>query len=191
MGHRVARAVACCLLACALVAPAHASRRLVEKDGRLKRPAFALVAGIGAYDPAGSTTGGTAQLSAGLRYVRPEYDDSIWHSIGFELGVSSWSSSTADVLMASGEVMLFWPRTAAFTFDHHFFLGAGLGNAEVDTTAFGNRSLALGLFEGGLQGRVRDWYMEARIKYFVGPRRAIFDLEGVAPSLAASYHFDI
>jgi hypothetical protein len=191
MGRRLAALFACCLVAGMLSTPAAAYRRLIEKDGRLVRPAFALVAGLGTYDPAGDNGNGSLQLSAGLRYIRPEYDDSIWHSVGFEVAASSWQSSTADVLTGTAEVLLFWPRTPAFTFDHHFFLGAGLGMADVDQSRFTGQSLPVGLLEGGLQGRVRDWYMELRAKYLVGPRRATFDLEGFAPSLAASYHFDI
>jgi hypothetical protein len=178
-------------LALALAAPASAYRRLVEKDLRLQRPAFALIAGLGGYDPGGVSGSSGLMLSTGLRYIRPDFDDNTWHSIGFEVGASQWSSSTADVMFITGEVLLFWPRTQVFTFDHHFFVGAGAGGAQVDRSGAADEAPAAGLIEGGLQGRVRDWYMELRGKYFFGSRRALFDLEGFAPTIAASYHFDI
>jgi hypothetical protein len=155
------------------------------------RPAFAVTAGLGTYGPQSGGSDGSLQLSAGLRYLRPDKEDETWHSLGFELGVSTWSSSTADIFTVSGEVLYFWPRTDAFTFDHHFFAGAGLGTAQVDRTRAADANLQLVIFEGGLQGRVRDWFLELRLKYLFGPRRGAFDVEGFAPSLAAAYHFDI
>lgn len=171
--------------------PARAFRRLVEHRDRVVRPAFAVVAGLGTYNPASASGDPTLQLSTGLRYLRPDRDDDTWHSLGFELGVSTWASSTADILGTYGEVIYFWPRTEAFTFDHHFFAGGGLGTAAVDRAAGTALNLQMGFFEGGLQGRIRDWFLELRVKYIFGPRTGPFDIEGVAPSLSAAYHFEI
>ena len=170
--------------------PAAAYRRLVEHDDRLARPAFAVVAGVGTYAPASGSGNASLNLSAGLRYLRADKDDDTWHSLGFELGASTWSSSSADIMSTYGEVLYFWPRTEAFTFDHHFFAGAGVGLSQVDragTTA----DQQMGQIEGGLQGRIRDWFLELRLKYLFGPRNADFNIEGWAPSLSAAYHFDI
>lgn len=185
----LARCVLVAALGLAMAAPAHAYRRLLEHQDRLVKPAFAVVAGVGTYDPAGSTGSSNLQLNAGLRYLRADHDDD-YHSLGFEIGVSTWSSSSADIFGTYAEAMYFWPRTDAFSFDHHFFAGAGLGNAEVDRAVGSTLNLPMGFLEGGLQGRVRDWFMEIRLKY-IGGADGAFDIGGFAPSLSAAYHFDI
>lgn len=175
---------------CAGLAPqAFAYRRLLEYKDRLVKPAFAVVAGVGTYDPESSNGSSNFQLNAGLRYLRADHDDD-YHSLGFEVGVTTWSSSSADIFGAYGEAMYFWPRTDAFSFDHHFFAGAGLGTAEVDRGVGSTLNLGMGFLEGGLQGRVRDWFLELRLKY-IGGSGGAFDVSGFAPSLSAAYHFDI
>src|SRR5687768_2156752 len=167
-------ALATTLLVALVPAPAAAYKRLVEREGFLVRPAFGLVTGFGSYSP-GSGGGAEPQLSAGLRYLRPDVDDALYHSVGFELLASTWSSSTADIFTAQASVLLFWKRTSAFTFDHHFWAGAGVGTSQVDRSGtLPDLSLATGSVEGGLQGRVRDWYLEGRLKYIFGPNSAAF-----------------
>ena len=177
---------------CAALAPAPASafRRLLEYQDRIVKPAFAVVVGVGTYNPAGGGSG-SLQLSTALRYLRPDHDDETYHSLGFEIGVNTWSASSANILGTYAEAIYFWPRTDAFTFDHHFFAGAGVGNSQVDRGAAGTLNLQTGIFEGGLQGRVRDWFLELRLKYIGGPSGGAFDVNGFAPSLSAAYHFDI
>lgn len=178
---------------CALMVPqpAAAYRRLVEYRDRVVRPAFAIIAGVGSYDPGSGSGSSQLQLSTALRYIRPDHDDQTWHSLGFELGVSTWSSSRADILGTYAEVLYFWPRTDAFTFDHHFFAGLGVGNSQVDRAVGSTLDLGTGIFEGGLQGRIRDWFLELRLKYIFGRGTSAFDIEGFAPTLGAAYHFEI
>ena len=181
------------VLALSLVAayPATAFRRLVEVDDRIVRPAFAIVADVGTYNPAGGGGSSSLQLGTAIRYLRPDHDDNTYHSLGFELGVTTWSSSSADVMGTYAEVIYFWPRTEAFTFDHHFFAGAGLGSAQVDRTGFATLNEQMGQLDFGLQGRVRDWFLEARVKYLFGPRTTAYDIEGFAPAISAAYHFQL
>jgi hypothetical protein len=173
-----------------LARPGYAYKRLVERDDFLLRPAFGLVAGVGTYRPASAASGGL-QLSTGIRYIRPDIDDDTWHSLGAELLVCTWSSSSEDILTLQGNVLMFWPRTTAFTFDHHFFVGAGLGTSQVDRFGSPDLNVQTANVEGGLQGRIRDWYMELHIRYLLGPRRTAYDVSGYATQLAATYHFDL
>jgi hypothetical protein len=192
MGSRALARVCCLLVAALVTSPAFAFRRLVEVKDVLVRPAFALVAGVGTYNPAGNGGSSQLQLTTALRYLRPDRDDATWHSLGFELGISTWSSSSADILNTYGEVIYFWPRTEAFTFDHHFFAGLGLGSARVDRPApLASQTETVGRLEAGLQGRVRDWFLELRLKYEFGPDNVPYDVTGFAPSISAAYHFQL
>jgi len=168
--------------------PAAAYKRLMEKNGTLVRPVFGLLAGASGYSPA-SGSSSALMLTAGLRYMAPEYDEYTFHSLGFELTMNTWSSSTADVFIVDGGVIRFFPRTHAFVFDHHFFWGAGLGEASISRSKGADLTepVAFGLV--GLQGRVRDWYLEARGKFYMTKHSSAFDLTGFSPQLMAVYHF--
>lgn len=169
---------------------AEASRRPIEKDGFLVRPTFALLGTLGPYGPTDSGSTSAPQLGAGLRYLRPDRDDRTWHSIGVEATASTWSSSTEDIFLVDVGLLLFYPTKDTFQFDHHFFYGFGAGNAIVSRTGLTDFNSATGYLMGGLQGRIRDWYLEGRLKYVFGPRRSSFDLSGLIPQVAAVYHFD-
>lgn len=167
--------------------PSLAYRRIVEVDRRLAEPVWGLVVGLGQRRPSGA--GDTAlELTTALRHVRPSYEDNRLHSIAYELGAHTFSSSQADLVTYDFGVYLYHPREDTFSFDYHWFYGAGAGITQVEQPLVDKDSVPGVYLAGGLQGRVRDFFLEAKLKV-VGARESDFPVSGLVVSLVGTYYF--
>lgn len=176
-------------LAAILTPRVHGYRRIHEKNLRLQKPVWGTIAGLGFYSPTDQGVDGGAQLTTGLRYIRPDRDDDTWHSIAYEVTANSFSNSIAEVTTLDGGVFYYYPRSEAFSFDYHWFAGAGVGVSQVSRAATEREDIGIGFASAGLQGRIRDFFLEAKFKVIGSAPGATFPLDGSVLLLTGTYYF--
>lgn len=171
--------------------PLRAERRLVEKSGFLSRSIWGTFAGFGFYQPDPRTNrSGAAQVMTGLRYTKPDYDDGSYHSIGYEVSASTLATATEDIFTVDAGVAFFYPPSQIFLFDHHLFWGAGIGQATVTRPRRRDEDISIGYVSGGVQARIRDWYLELFVKFIASGPDATFKPDGSVVALQGTYHFN-
>jgi hypothetical protein len=170
--------------------PALAEKRLMEEGGVLARSVWGTFAGFGFYTPQAPAITGGAQVTTGLRYIKPDREDATYHSVGYELAASSFSSSSQVIFSIDASILFYYPRTEIFSFDHHFYYGIGLGQATVTRPRRATIDVTQSTLTGGLQGRIRDWYLEAFFKGIGSVPNATFRTDGYVTAMQATYFFN-
>jgi hypothetical protein len=185
-------ATASAVLLVLAAAPALSHQRELASTLQLQHQAVQTIVGAGVYNPRSSPTNGALQVTAGLRYMKPEPGESTHFGHGFEASLNLLSTDFEDIFTLQAGVLQFLNRSDLFTFDHNFFFGSGLGTAFVNRRR--NRTdltLPEVYFVTGLQSRITDWYLEGSARYIIAPRRKIYDATGVMTQVVVTRYLDL
>lgn len=177
--------VALALLLCA-VRSARAHRRDSEPSRLYTHGVFAVTGGLGTYDPA-SSDGTAPNLFGGVRFIKPYAQDATYDFSSTQFSLSRDFHDPDHVATFELSFSNYLPRTDLFTFDHHFFYGAGLATALVERTGQETLALPAGTFLAGLQSRLPGFDLESSVKLVVGPRRHVYDASGMMTQIAIVY----
>lgn len=179
--------VAVALLACG---PARAHRRELESSRLYDHPIFAVTGGLGTYDPDSSPEGTSLTVFGGIRFVKPYEHDARHDFSSTQFTVRQLFSDAEDLTTCELSFSNYLPRTNMFTFDHHFFYGAGLGTAFVERDGQESLSLPQLTLSAGLQSRLKNFDIESSAKLVFAPRRAAYDASGIETQIAIVYPLD-
>jgi hypothetical protein len=179
------------LLAAALALGPCGSARAHPRELELSRvyehPVFAAVGGLGVYNPDSSADGTSLELAAGVRFIKPYERDATYDFSATQASVRHLLSDSEDLTTFELSFSNYLPRTSLFTFDHHFFYGAGLGSVIVERPGTESLSLPIGTLSFGLQSRLAHVDIESSVKLVLGPRRAVYDASGTVTQIALVY----
>lgn len=174
-----------CFLLVASAAVAH--RRELEPSRLYEHPEWAAVGALGTYDPDSSIANTSLQLALGARFIKPYMRDATYDFATFQFQIARTFADGEHIVTPEISFSNYLPRTRLFTFDHHFFYGAGLGTAVVERDGQPTVALAVGTLSAGLNARLAHFDIESSVKLVVSPRRHVYDASGLVPQVAIVY----
>ena len=183
----MSRMLGLCVALRLLAGVAGAHPRELELSRIDEHPYFAGFGGLSGYNPDSSPAGTSVQLSAGVRYVKPYEQDATYDFSATQFSVARTIEHHEHLTTYQLDFFNFLPRTQLFTFDHHFFYGAGIGTVMVERSGLEELALPVATLSAGLQSRVKRFDIESSIKLVVGPQRHVYDASGTVAQVALVY----